>query len=63
MKDLLSAKHVLIFSDTGTRKLTVVRVLLIGPVTSEYPVTYIQVHTNYLLMVDQLAAASPLAIE
>jgi glucosamine-6-phosphate deaminase len=60
MKDLLSAKRVRIFSDTGAWKQTVVRVLLFGSVTCEYPVTFIQGHPDSMLIVDRLTAAPPL---
>jgi glucosamine-6-phosphate deaminase len=60
MKDLLSAKRVRIFSDTGSWKQTAVRVVLFGPVTCEYPVTFIQGHTDSMLVVDQITAAPPL---
>jgi glucosamine-6-phosphate deaminase len=60
MKDLLSARRIRIFSDTGAWKQTVVRVLLFGPVTIEYPVTFIQEHPDALLIVDRTTAAPPL---
>jgi glucosamine-6-phosphate deaminase len=60
MKDLLSAKRIRIFSDTGAWKQTVVRVLLFGPTTIEYPVTFIQEHRDAMLIVDQVTAAPPL---
>jgi glucosamine-6-phosphate deaminase len=60
MKDLLSARRVRIFSDTGPWKQTVVRVLLFGPETIEYPVTFIQAHSDAMLIVDRLTAAPPL---
>jgi glucosamine-6-phosphate deaminase len=60
MKDILSAKRIRIFSDTGAWKQTVVRVTLFGPVTVEYPVTFIQEHSDPLLVVDQETARPPL---
>ena len=60
MKDLLSAKRIRIFSVTGAWKQTVVRVLLFGPITIEYPVTFIQGHPDAMIMVDALTAEPPL---
>jgi glucosamine-6-phosphate deaminase len=60
MKDLLSAKRIRIFSDTGAWKQTVVRVLLFGPMTLEYPVTFIQDHPDAMIIIDELTASPPL---
>ena len=60
MKDLLSARRIRIISDTGAWKQTVVRVLLFGPVTPEYPVTFIQEHPDAMIVVDRLTADPPL---
>jgi glucosamine-6-phosphate deaminase len=61
MKDLLSARRIRIFSDTGTWKQTVVRVLLFGPMTIEYPVTFIQDHPDAMILVDEFTASHPFA--
>lgn len=60
MKDLLSARRIRIFSDTGAWKQTVVRVLLFHPTTIEYPVTFIQGHPDAMLIVNRQTAAPPL---
>jgi glucosamine-6-phosphate deaminase len=60
MKDLLSARRIRIISDTGAWKQTVVRVLLFGPTTIEYPVTFIQNHPDAMIVIDRLTAAPPL---
>jgi glucosamine-6-phosphate deaminase len=60
MKDILSAKRIRIFSDTGTWKQTVVRVLLFCPMTIEYPVTFIQEHPDAMIIVDEITASAPL---
>jgi len=60
MRDLLSARRIRLISDTGPWKQTVVRVLLFGPTTIEYPVTFVQGHPDALLVVDRLTAAPPL---
>ena len=60
MRDLLSAKRIRIFSETGSWKQTVIRVLLFGPITTEYPVTFLQDHPDAMIVVDKLTAAPPL---
>ena len=60
MKDLLSAKKIRLLSDTGAWKQTVIRVLLFGPQTVEYPVTFVQGHSDVLVLVDQATATAPL---
>jgi glucosamine-6-phosphate deaminase len=60
MKDLLAAKRVRLMSDTGPWKRTVVRVLLFGPVTTEYAVTFVQEHGDALIVIDRNTAVPPL---
>jgi len=60
MKDLLSAKRLRFLSDTGSWKRTVIRMLLFGPTTIEYPVTFAQGHPDVLLVVDRNTALAPL---
>lgn len=60
MKDLLSARRIRIISDTGAWKQTVVRVLLFGPTTIEYPVTFIQDHPDAMIVIDRMTAEPPL---
>jgi glucosamine-6-phosphate deaminase len=60
MKDLLSARKIRLISETGAWKQTVIRVLLFGEQTVEYPVTFVQGHPDVLLVVDQKTAAPPL---
>lgn len=60
MKDLLSAKKIRLISETGAWKQTVIRVLLFGPTTIEYPVTFVQGHADVSVVVDRLTAAPPL---
>ena len=62
MKDLLCANRIRIFSDTGAWKQTVVRILLFGPTTIEYPVTFIQDHLDAMIIVDELTASPPLGV-
>lgn len=61
MKDLLAARCIRLISDTGLWKQTVIRVLLFGPTTVEYPVTFVQGHPDVLTIVDRQTAAAPLA--
>jgi glucosamine-6-phosphate deaminase len=60
MKDLLSAARIRLISDTGAWKQTVIRVLLFGSTTIEYPVTFVQSHPDVLVIVDQLTAEPPI---
>jgi glucosamine-6-phosphate deaminase len=60
MKDLLSAKRIRIFSVTGSWKQTVIRVVLFGPTTIEYPATFIQDHSDAMIIVDEFTANPPL---
>jgi glucosamine-6-phosphate deaminase len=60
MKDLLTARRIRLISDTGAWKQTVIRVLLFGPTTIEYPVTFVQGHPDVSVVVDRLTASPPL---
>jgi glucosamine-6-phosphate deaminase len=60
MMDLLSARRIRLLSVTGAWKQTVIRVLLFGPTTIEYPVTFVQDHPDAMVIVDKLTAAPPL---
>jgi glucosamine-6-phosphate deaminase len=60
MKDLLSATRIRLISDTGAWKRTVIRVLLFGPVTTEYPVTFVQEHPDAMIVVDRNTVIAPL---
>lgn len=62
MMDLLSARRIRLLSVTGAWKQTVIRVLLFGPTTTEYPVTFVQDHTDVMVIVDKLTAAPPLGV-
>ncbi len=53
MKDMLSAKRIRLLSVTGAWKRTVLRIALFGPVTVEYPVTFVQEHPDSMLVVDR----------
>ncbi|MFN2302169.1 MAG: hypothetical protein ACK2TV_00410, partial [Anaerolineales bacterium] len=59
MKDMLSAKRIRLLSVTGTWKRTVLRIALFGPVTVEYPVTFVQEHPDAMLIVDRNTIETP----
>ena len=59
MKDLLNARRIRLYSETGALKQAAIRILLFGPVTTEYPVTFVQEHPDVLLTIDIVTATSP----
>ena len=63
MKDLLSAKRLRFLSDTGAWKRTVLRILILGEQTIEYPVTLAQDHPDALLVCDRNSILPPLGDE
>ena len=60
MKDLLSAKRLRFISDTGAWKRTVLRILLLGEQSIEYPVTLAQDHPDAKLVCDRNSIIAPL---
>ena len=60
MKDLLSARRIRLLSDTGAWKQTVIRYLLFGQATIEYPVSFVQSHPDVMVVVDRNTATHPL---
>lgn len=60
MKDLLSAKRLRFISDTGAWKRTVLRILLLGEQSVEYPVTLAQDHADAMLVCDRNTILPPL---
>jgi glucosamine-6-phosphate deaminase len=60
MKDLLSAKRLRFFSDTGAWKRTVIRYFLFGEPTLEYPVTLTQSHPDLMVVADRDSVLPPL---
>jgi len=59
MRELLSAKRIRLYSETGAWKQTVIRILLFGNVSPEIPVTYVQEHPDCIVTVDAATAACP----
>ena len=60
VKECLSAKKVRVFSDTGAWKQTALRVALFGPVTVEYPLTFLQEHADALITATVATAIHPI---
>lgn len=61
MKEILEAKKVRLFSDTGAWKQTALRVALFGPLTVEYPITLLQEHPDAKLTATIETARHPLS--
>lgn len=61
VKECLSARKVRLFSDTGAWKQTALRVALFGPITSEYPMTLLQGHSDALLTATVETARHPIS--
>jgi glucosamine-6-phosphate deaminase len=60
MREILAAKKIRLFSDTGAWKQTALRVALFGPVTAEYPITLLQEHQDALLTATVETARHPI---
>ena len=61
MKEVLAARKIRLFSDTGAWKQTALRVALFGPVTPEYPITLLQDHPDVLLTATVATAKHPIS--
>lgn len=61
MKEILSARKIRLFSDTGAWKQTALRVALFGPLTPEYPITLLQEHPDALLTATLETATHPIS--
>lgn len=61
MKDILSAKKVRLFSDTGPWKQTALRVALFSFPTTEYPITLLQEHPDIFLTATIETARHPIS--
>lgn len=59
MRELLSARRIRLYSETGAWKQTVIRILLFGNVSPEIPATYVQEHPDCVVTVDSATAACP----
>ena len=62
MKDMLSANRIRLLSVTGTWKRTVLRIVLFGPQTIEYPATFVQRHPDAMLVTDRETLEIPFTL-
>lgn len=62
IKECLSAKKVRLFSDTGSWKMTALRVALFSEPTPEYPMTLLQEHPDALLTATRGTAEHPISL-
>lgn len=62
LKEVLAARKVRLFSDTGAWKQTALRVGLFSPVTAEYPMTLLQEHPDALLTATEETAQHPISL-
>lgn len=61
LAEILAARRIRLFSDTGAWKQTALRVALFSPVTPEYPMTLLQEHPDALLTATRDTARHPVA--
>lgn len=62
MREILAARRVRLFSDTGAWKQTALRVALFGDPTPEYPVTLLQEHPDALLTATKATAEHAISL-
>ncbi len=62
VKECLSARKVRLFSDTGAWKQTALRVALLGPLTTEYPITLLQEHPDARITATIETASHPISL-
>jgi len=61
LREILAARSIRLFSDTGAWKQTALRVALFGPVDVEYPMTLLQEHPDVLLTATLDTAEHPIS--
>jgi glucosamine-6-phosphate deaminase len=61
LKEILAARKIRVFSDTGAWKQTALRVALFGPLTAEYPMTLLQEHPDALVTATVATAIHPIS--
>jgi glucosamine-6-phosphate deaminase len=61
IKEIMKSNKVRVFSDTGAWKQTALRVALFGPLTSEYPMTFLQEHQDALVTATLETARHPIS--
>jgi glucosamine-6-phosphate deaminase len=62
LREILAARRIRLFSDTGAWKQTALRVGLFSPVTPEYPLTLLQEHPDALLTATVETATHPISL-
>jgi glucosamine-6-phosphate deaminase len=62
MREILGAKRIRLFSDTGSWKQTALRVGLFSDPTPDYPITLLQEHADALLTATRETATHPIAL-
>ena len=60
MAELLGAKRIRLYTDTGTWKRTILRILLFSEPDVDYPATLVQGHPDVEVVVDRASAECPL---
>ena len=60
MRDLLSARRIRLYTETGSWKQTILRLLLFCEPTVDYPVTLVRDHPDVEVIVDAASAQCPL---
>jgi glucosamine-6-phosphate deaminase len=63
MRDMLAARRVRLYIDTGTWKRTILRILLFADADVDYPATLIGGHPDVRVVADRDSAAAPLAAQ
>lgn len=59
MRELLGARRIRLYTDTGAWKQTILRILLFSEPTVDYPVTLVREHPDVAVVVDAASAESP----
>ena len=59
MRELLGAKRIRLYTDGGSWKQTILRILLFAEPTVDYPVTLVRDHPDVEIVVDAASAESP----
>ena len=59
MRELLGARRIRLYTDTGVWKQTILRILLFSEPTVDYPVTLVRDHPDVAVVVDAASAESP----
>ena len=59
MRELLGARRIRLYTETGSWKQTILRILLFSEPTVDYPVTLVHGHPDVEVIVDAASAACP----